>query len=137
MKSDMNYYDTFIEIAADFPVETAVVPEEKGAKKTMAQLQYEMIALNPYRYTQEDVLFETYADYNGIPTESRPLEREKFFSKGQPCLRASALGKRYGWGVHSDAEGRVALYPIESPEYKQMVENSGIKHLKAMRSKRA
>ncbi len=29
---------------------------------------------------------------------------QTFFSKGQPCLRASDLGKKYGWGIHSDSE---------------------------------
>ncbi len=134
---DINYYNTFIQVADDSPAANSSVPEAKGEKKTMAVLQYEMIAKNPYKYTQEDILFETFADYNRIPAEARPAEREKFFSKGQACLRASALGKRYGWGVHNDADGKVALYPVESDEYQQFAEDSSLKHLKAMRSKRA
>lgn len=133
----MNYYDTFIEIAGDCPASAAVVPEPKGEKKTMPVLQYEMIANNPYKYTQEDILFETYADYNEIPAADRPAERQKFFSKGQACLRASSLGKRYGWGIHSNTEGKVALYPMGSKEYQELATNPKIKHLKAMRSKRA
>jgi Family of unknown function (DUF6157) len=132
-----NYYDTFIEIAPDCPAESASVPTAKGDKPTIASRQYDMIANHPYKYTQEDVLFETYADANDIPAESRAAEREKFFSKGQACLRASALGKRYGWGVHNDADGKVALYAVESDEYKRFAADGNIKHLKAMRSKRA
>lgn len=30
-----------------------------------------MIAKHPYQYTQEDVLFETYAEYNQIPAAHR------------------------------------------------------------------
>jgi hypothetical protein len=132
-----NYYNTFIEVAPDCPAETSVVPTAKGDKPTMATRQYEMIAQNPYKYTQEDILFETYADANDIPAENRAVEREKFFSKGQACLRASALGKRYGWGVHNDADGKVALYAVESDEYKRLAADDSLKHLKAMRSKRA
>ncbi|WP_298711512.1 DUF6157 family protein [Micrococcus sp. 2A] len=40
--------------------------------------------------------------------------REAFFAKSQACLRASPLGKRHGWGLHHDAEGRVALVPLGS-----------------------
>ncbi len=133
----MNYLDTFIEVADDSPANTASVPVPKGQKKTMPVLQYEMIANHPYRYTQEDILFETYADYKEIPAAERPAEREKFFAKGQPCLRASALGKLYGWGIHSDANGRVALYAVESEDYKRLAGDHNLKHFKAMRSKRA
>jgi hypothetical protein len=135
--SDMNYYDMFIEVAEDCHVHTAEAPEVKGASKTIAAIQYEMIARNPYRYTQEDVLFEVFASRNDIPEEERPAAREKFFSKAQPCLRSSPLGKRYGWGVHNDAQSRVAVYAVESDEYKKLASDKNLKHLKAMRSKRA
>jgi Family of unknown function (DUF6157) len=133
----MNYFDTFIEVAEDCPAQNASAPKTKGEKKTIAVLQYEMIANHPYEYTQEDVLFETYADYNQIAAAFRLAERQKFFAKEQPCLRTSALGKRYGWGVHNNAEGKVALYAIESEEYRRLATDSNLKHLKAMRSKRA
>jgi hypothetical protein len=133
----MNYVDTFIEVADDCPAQIASVPAPKGDKKTLPMLQYEMIAHHPYAYTQEDILFETYAEYNQIPAADRPTERQKFFAKGQPCLRASALSKRYGWGIHSDASGRVALYAVESEDYQRLAGDASLKHTKAMRSKRA
>jgi hypothetical protein len=133
----MNYFDTFIEVADDCPARIAAAPEPKGGKKTMPVLQYDMIAQHPYAYTQEDVLFETYADHQGIPAADRPAERERYFAKGQPCLRASSLGKVYGWGIHSDSEGRVALYAVESEDYERLANDRQLKHLKAMRSKRA
>jgi Family of unknown function (DUF6157) len=133
----MNYFDTFIEVADDCPARTASVPAYKGSKKTIPVLQYEMIVNHPYQYTQEDVLFETYADYNAIPAADRPAERQKFFAKEQPCLRSSSLGKRYGWGIHSDANGKVALYASESKDYKRLAGDATLKHVKALRSKRA
>jgi hypothetical protein len=133
----MNYVDTFIEVADDSPAQTASVPTSKGGKRTIPVLQYEMIANHPYQYTQEDILFETYAEYNHIEPADRPTERQKFFAQGQPCLRSSALGKRYGWGIHSDANGKVALYAIESEDYQRLAGDATLKHIKAMRSKRA
>ncbi|TCP52577.1 hypothetical protein EV586_10959 [Tumebacillus sp. BK434] len=134
---DMNNYNTFIEVAADCPVGVAQIPVTKGETKTIPVLQYELIANHPYKYTQEDVLFEVYALRNQIPDEQRQAAREKFFSKGQPCLRTSSLCKRYGWGIHHDAQGKVALYAVESDEYKEFVNDNGIKNVKAMRSSRA
>jgi Family of unknown function (DUF6157) len=133
----MNYFDTFIEVADDCPAQTASVPAQKGGKKTIPVLQYEMIANHPYKYTQEDVLFETYADQNDIPAAERPAERHKFFTREQPCLRSSSLGKRYGWGIHSNINGKVALYAVESKDYKRLAGDATLKHVKALRSKRA
>lgn len=133
----MNYYDTFIEVAEDCPVSVAAVPRPKRDTKAVPFLQYEMIANHPYRYTQEDVLFEVFAERSGIADENKPAERMQFFSKDQACLRASALGKRYGWGIHNNEDGKVALYAIESDDYKRFVSDNDINHVKAMRSKRA
>ena len=132
-----NYYDTFIEVAEDCPVSIAEVPPIKGKSKSVALLQYEMIAQNPYTYTQDDILFEVFAQRKEIAAKDKVKERELFFSKGQACLRASSLGKRYGWGVHSNAEGKVAIYAMESKEYSDFVDEPEVKVLKAMRSKRA
>lgn len=134
MKST-NYYNTFIEVAEDCPVEAAETPPQRK-NKTAAAIQYELVSAHPYKYTSDDVLFEVFATKNEIPDAERPAARQAFFSKGQPCLRASALTKRYGWGVHSDAEGKIALYPVESEEYVRLAEDPELEHLKAMRSRR-
>lgn len=97
--------------------------------KTAARLEYEMITGNPYGYTSDDVIYETKGEPKGI-------SREAFFSKGQPCFRSSALTKRYGWGVHSDQDGKTALYAVESDEYKRFANDENIRHLRAMRNGR-
>jgi hypothetical protein len=58
-------------------------------------------------------------------------------SKGHPHFRVSALAKRYGWGIHNDAEGKVALIAVESPDYKRLVKDPRTTKLKAFRSMRA
>jgi hypothetical protein len=131
-----NYYETFIEVAEDCPVTEAEIPSMKNGEKTVAFLHYELIANNPYIYTSDDVIFNTYAQRNGILPQKLDAEREKFFSKGQPCLRSSPLTKRYGWGVHSNKGGKVAIYPVGSKEYQKYSANGSIRHLKGMRSKR-
>jgi len=131
-----NYHNTLIEIADDCPVATAEVPPERGSSPTVARRQYEMLIEHPYRFTSDDLIFTIHADRNGIPESDRQVERERFFSKGQPCLRTSPLARRYGWGLHHDAEGRVALVPAGSEEYQRLASDPTITRVKAMRSKR-
>lgn len=132
-----NYENTFIEVAEDSPTPKAEVPPQKGDKKTVANYHFDMIAHNPYKYTSDDVIFETYAEKNEIKKADRKEARKAFFEKGQPCLRTSPLTKRYGWGVHANTEGKVALYGVDSPEYKKLQKDKTLQHVKAMRSKKA
>lgn len=131
-----NYVDTFIEVADDCPVAHAQEPPQK-AEPTIAQLHYALIAAHPYELTSDDVVFETHARRTGIGAGEREAAREAFFSTGQPCLRSSPLGKRYGWGIHSDAEGRVALVARDCDAYDEWSTAEGVAHTRAMRSRRA
>ena len=130
-----NYKNTFIAVADDCPVKAAEVPPVKSAK-TVANLQFEMVSENPYKYTSDDVLFHCYATKNEIPKSEWKEAREVFFSKGQACFRASPLTKRYGFGVHANEEEKIALYPMESKEYKTFSKDKKLQVVKAMKSKR-
>ena len=129
-----NYYDTFIEIAEDSPIDFAEIP--LNIKPTVASLQYDMVSKNPYLYTSDEVIFKIHALKNDISEQEREEANKQFFSKGQPCFRASALGKRYGFGIHYNEEGKMALYGAETIEYKKYLEDETVKKLKAMRSKK-
>ena len=132
-----NYQNTFIEIAEDCPVKMAEIPSMKGDKKSVANIQFEMLDKNPYKYTSDDVFFQVFADRNDLTEKEYEKEREKFFSKGQPCFRASPLTKRYGFGIHSDDKGKIAIYGAETKEYSKFVADKSVRKVKAMRSKRA
>lgn len=131
-----NYFDTFIEIAEDSKVHQSEIPPVKPTK-TVARMLYEMIAEQPYKFTSDMVLFECFAQKNNISETEKPEANALFFSKGQACLRASALPKRYGFGIHFNSEGKIALYPAESDEYQNFLNNPEIKKVKAMRSSRS
>lgn len=132
-----NYFDTFIEVADDCPVIAGEAPPQKEGRKTIANLQFEMLKDNPYKYTSDDVLFRIYAAKNNVADKDIDKEKTRFFSKGQPCFRSSPLPKRHGWGVHSNSEGKIAIYAMGSDEYKKLAEDRDVRHLKAMRSKRS
>jgi hypothetical protein len=132
----VNYRSTLIEVAEDCPATEARVPQAKGGKKTKPVIEYEMIAGRPYEYTGEDVAFETYAVLHDIPRNDWPGRRQEFLRKSHPRLRVSALAKHYGWGIHVDADGRVALIAVESPEYRKLQDDPHTTKVKAFRSKR-
>jgi hypothetical protein len=126
-----------LEIADDCPATEGQVPQARSGKKTKAVVEYELLIKDPYTYTEEDIAFEVHTVLHDIPKASRPKEREKFLSTGHPHLRVSALAKRYGWGMHNNAEGKVALIAVESPDYKRLMKDPRTTKVKAFRSTRA
>ena len=132
----MNYYNTLIEVADDCPAAEAKVPTRRAGTRTKAVVEYELLANHPYTYTEQDIAFEVYAAHHHIPTRERPTERKEFLSKGHPHLRVSPLAKRYGWGIHNNIEGKIALIAVESREYKQLLNDTRITKIKAFRSAR-
>lgn len=132
-----NYTDTFIQIAEDCPTTFGEIPPTKGDDKSVANIQFEMILKNPYKYKSDDVVFNCYATKKDLTKSELPAEKNYFFSKGQPCLRASPLTKRYGWGIHNNSDGKIAIYGAETEEYKKYSADKKLKVVKAMRSKKA
>lgn len=131
-----NYRDTFIEVAEDTKVTNGTIPVSKGEKKTIAELQYELLSKNPYKYTSDDILFQVFADRNDLIESEYEEARKQFFSKGQACFRTSPLTKTYGFGVHNDENGKMALYGLGTDEYQQFLNDSSIQKVKAMRTSR-
>ncbi|SFK96097.1 hypothetical protein SAMN05216357_109109 [Porphyromonadaceae bacterium KH3CP3RA] len=127
-----NYFNTLIEMAEDTKVNCGTIPPAKD-KKTVAEMQYELLDGNPYKYSSDDVLFLVYAERNNIPQDEYPEAREQFFSKGQPCMRTSPLTKNYGFGIHCNGEGKIALYGMETKEYQQLLADTTVKKIKAMK----
>ncbi|MEA4918962.1 hypothetical protein SDC9_94571 [bioreactor metagenome] len=130
-----NYFNTLIEVAEDTKVDRGTIPPAKD-KKSVAQMQYELLNGNPYQYCSDDILFQVYVERNSIPKDEYPQAREQFFSKGQPCFRTSPLPKSYGFGIHSNGEGKIALYGMETETYQQLLSDTTVKKIKAMKSAR-
>ncbi|TRZ43520.1 DUF6157 family protein [Robertkochia solimangrovi] len=129
-----NYYNTFISVAPDCPVSKGTIPPERNGELTIAGIEFKIMNNHDYQYTSDDVLFEVFSRRKGVPTEIMGTERLKYFSKGQPCFRASPLTKKYGWGIHCDADGKIAMIPMESEAYQKFSTDPGIKQVAAMRS---
>lgn len=130
-----NYRNTFIEIAEDSTLVAAKEPLAKNENPTIARMQYERIAPNPYKYTSDDVIFDVYCARH--QKEANEANRQAFFSKGQPCFRTSPLAKTHGFGFHFDENENVAIYAVESEDYARFQSDPSLQHVKAMRTKRA
>jgi len=137
----MNYYDTFILIAPDSSATRGTAPPQREGARSIPAIEFALLSARPYGYTQEELLFAVHLQREGIsPTEATSKHNSlwaQFFSKSRACLRTSALPKKYGWGLHFNPEGRIALVAVESPLYAAFSKSENLKVLPAMRSKRA
>ncbi len=140
----VDYVDTFIAVADDSRATNGSPPPVKLNSLSVAARTHQMIVEHPYEFTSGDVIFTVFADRHGLPEAERPAARVEFYSRSQACLRSSDLGKRYGWGIHADGRGRIALFGTETPEYAEFVSGQRRSHsgapitqTKAMRSSRA
>lgn len=131
-----NYFETFIEVAPDTKATKGIAPIGRGNKKTVAEMQYEMMAPNPYKFTSDEILFQVFAMRNDLTEKEYNQARQDFFSKGQPCLRTSPLAKTNGFGFHFNKSGKVALVAMETEAYQQFLSDSALKKVSAMRSSR-
>lgn len=132
----LHYTSTLIAVADDRRAKTAIVPEARAGKPTVATLQYAMLSEHPYEFTQEDVLFEVWWQRTSPKAANKRNARKEFFARDQACLRTSPLAKTYGWGLHFDERGCVALLAVESQAYRDALAAEGVTVVKAMRSAR-
>lgn len=129
-----NYYNTLITISEDSPTSQSIVPDL--TKPSVASQQYTWITERPYELTSDDVIFMRVAEKLGIPEAERASEQEAWFETGRACLRTSPLAKQHGWGIHADANGRIALIAVESDEYRNLVADENVKKVRAMKRSR-
>lgn len=132
----MGYRDTFIEIAPDCDAREGALPPVRGGAPSVAFIEYELISSAPYEHTEEDVQYEVHVR-RAQAEGTTALSRDEFFSRSHACMRASALTKRFGWGVHYDADGRMALVSVGDARYAQLAGDPALAHTRGMRSKRA
>ena len=134
--------NTFVQIVPDSTATVGAVPTLRGGVKTVPLIEYELLAGKPYELAQHELIFQIYVVRQGLAVSEAKRRRraiyEELFQKSYPCMRASALTKKYGWGAHYDSKGRIALYAVDSNEYAQFAKpGAGTALVFAMRSRRA
>lgn len=129
-----NYYNTLITISEDSPTATSVIPDL--GKSSVAAQQFQWITDQAYELTSDDVIFRRVAEKEGIADHLRDAAQKEYFKTGRACLRTSPLAKQYGWGIHSNEEGKLALVAVESAEYAALVADDRVKKVAAMKKSR-
>ena len=120
--------------APDCPAPTAQVPPRK-VKPSRASIEYDLLTGAPYAFDHRGfthAVHRAMADAAGKPA----LDFETFHARGQPCMRASPLTKRYGWAAHYDAEGKLALVDPSGARYAALAADPDLPRRPAMRSSR-
>lgn len=131
--STTNYANTFIAVSPD---SSATIADTGPKPGSIAAIQLELLQASPYGLTSDDLLFETHARRADIARSDRVEARAAFFAKPQACLRASPLVKKHGWGIHHDADGKVAAVAVESADYAKLKARSDLKQTVGMQSSR-
>lgn len=131
---DTNYRDTFITVSPDT---TATRGGESPKPGSIAEIQLRLLRAAPYRLTSDELLFAVHVERAGIADEDRAAAWEAFSARSHACLRASPLVKQYGWGLHHDADCRVAAFGVETDAYRDFQSRDDLKVVPGIRSSRA
>lgn len=128
----MSITNTFILIAEDCPTAGAVPPLKAG-KPTTARFQYELLSEHPYEYNLDELNFAVHCRFNEC--EPTPSYKQAFLSRSHPCLRTSPLTRAFGWGVHYDWAGRIAIYPANTIAYQKLIRDPSLNVQRAIRNR--
>jgi hypothetical protein len=86
-------------------------PRGRGGARTWRRSSTRCWTPSRFRFSEEDVLFESWVRRQEFPggapvgEECTALRAAFFLAKQRPCLRASPLPMRYGWGLAFDHAG--------------------------------
>lgn len=107
-------------------MDRGVVPRSERDPTPARVVLYDLVSRNPYKFTPEDLTFELHVRKPGPGRAEVHRRRAELWAglsaRSHPCLRACVPAKRFGWGLHVNADGKVALYGRESAEYHQFTE---------------
>ena len=131
-----NYFNTLILPSEDCKRMKSEAPTVKSDTKSIAVLQFEQLTRAPYSFTSDDCIFEVFATKSDLTASEKLEARSRFFSKGQACFRCSPLVKNYGWAIHADAEGKIALIARESDVFQTLLADEKTVKVKGMRNGR-
>jgi hypothetical protein len=128
------YRNAFITLSPDCPVAAGQVPRQA---MSIAGLEHALLIDRPYHYAADDLILTVHRRHKDIGDDELDAFRAFLFAKSQPCMRLSMLTKRWGWGVHYDEEGRMALYGAETQEYRRLAMRTDLRVMAARPARRA
>jgi hypothetical protein len=121
VKQNNDLVNTLITVA-ESSSKTSVIPASKSKKETVKEVVYRVLKDNPYKFKQYELFYEVHINQL---KKSKELKIETY------KLQRSELCALLGWGIHGNKEGKLALVPVESSEYMELLNNPNINKKKA------
>lgn len=102
-------------VAEDCKVPNAVEPSSKlrNDKKTNNRITWEVLHEAPYAYDAKKLKEKIHLEIRG----RTDLKLEAY------NIRKSKMAQCFGWGIHQNSEGKLALVAMESEKYQQLKNN--------------
>lgn len=116
--------EELIEVAEDYLEKYAQEPPN-GNTKTIPRIEYELLIASPYNFTERELFYEVH-----VVHRNRPHLKIDTYN-----IKRSLLVQSFGWGLHRNSEGKLALVALESDRYKEL--QGSIKRSKSYRKSRA
>jgi hypothetical protein len=117
--------EELIEVATDSPAKRSEEPPDSSPEKRVDRIEYEVLAENPYKFTEREFYYEV----NVVRRKRSDLKIESRSIKRLPLV------KKYGWGIHRNADGKLALVACESSRYKELLADPLVKKTRAYRNR--
>ena len=121
--------EVLILIATKCSMKRGTKPVSNREQPTIAMHQYDVLTEMPYQLTYEQLKDEVHGNRRG-----KELTREQ--SKTY-MMKRSELCKIWGWGVHQDKNGKLALVGCETKEYRRLVKDLQVQKEKALNPSQA
>lgn len=128
------YVNAFITLAPDCTATAGTVPMQATS---IAGLEHALLTERPYHYTSDDLILNVHRHHKDVGDADLDAFTAFLFAKSHPCMRVSMLPKRWGWGVHYDEQGRIALYGTETEDYRRLAARKDLRVMAAVRSRRS
>ena len=119
----MKFPEILITVADKCPANHGMEPTTNRAEKTITMHQYDVLTEMPYQLTYKQLKEEVHRTRRGKEFTDEQLETY--------MMKRSELCKIYGWGVHEDKNGTLALVGCETKEYRRLVRKPGVERKKA------
>jgi hypothetical protein len=115
--------EELIKISEDSPTKKSLKPENENSVEA---IKFDVLINHPYEYTEMEFFKEVHFNRRG----KKHLKIETY------SLKRLGLAKKYGWGVHINAEEKIAIVPCESEKYKILLNDHKVKISNAYRNKK-
>lgn len=122
-KMPKDFRNALIQVAEDCHAEKGIAPEPKSK---IAYIGYDELSKNPYKYSK----LEFYKQVHHVRRGKLELKIETY------NIRRNDLCKKYGWGIHINESGKLALVGCETEKYRELLNNSLVEKVNAFKKHR-